>query len=274
MAIAEKELVVRRGAAAPAKPNRYGLTTVTGADLGVNVTGPVAEAPADIQEGIKDWSDRYLSSALHNTEQYLDRLEAQLSGKTQTGGTANLGEQTSLTGPFPYVAYDIVSIAPIQFVPGLFGPPFLPNRIVASGELMLLNALMFINPISCAPCGFLNPATVQCGTRVFRITMDLLNITTGAPLPSIVLQGVYPAVAPTLQLFQALVAAPPVPRTQLIELNVTAEIVTAAQPFAAFATWHVDTDDEFPWFGSPISPPARAAQLEHDIPVRFMVYPL
>jgi hypothetical protein len=272
MAIAEKELVAKKGMAA-AKPNRYGLTTATVADLGASVQGPVVEAPADIQEAAKDWTDRYLANALSNSEKYLERLEAQLSGKAQPNGGAGLGEQTSLTGPFPYVAYDVVSIAPIQFVPMIFGPPFLPNRIAASGELMLLQALMFINPISSAAAGFLNPATVQCGLRDFSVTIDLLNITTGAPLPSIVFSGTYPAIAPTLQLFQAFVVAPPVARTQLIEMNVTAEIVTAAQPFAAFATWHVDTDNEFPWFGSPVSPPARAAQLEHDIPVRFMVYP-
>lgn len=270
MAIAERELVARKGAAgAPAaKASRYGLNAVTATDLGTTVEGPIAEATPDVQERIQIWRENYLSTQLSNTEKYLERLEASLTKKST--GTAGLGEETSLFGPVPYVAYDIVSIAPIQFI---FSPPHLPNRIAASGELMLLNALMFVNPVVCAPCGFLNPATLQLGLRNFRVTFDLLDITTGAPLPSIIFAGLYPPVAPTLQLFSALIVAPPVPRPHLVEFNVTADITTPAQPFAAFATWHVDTDAEFPWLGSPISPPARSPELEHDIACRFMVYP-
>lgn len=268
---AEKELVIKKGAAGAAKPNRYGLTIASAADLGMKVEGSVADAPSDIQDAIQSWQSGYMANALSNTEKYLQRLEAAQMGKAWSNG-AGLGEVTTTSGAFPYVSFDIVAAAPVQFIP-VNGPPYAPNRIAAAGELMLLQALLFINPVPCTSCGFAVQPTVILGGNSIAVRFEQLNITAGTALPPITLSGVLPAVAPALISVAALIVAPPVLRPNLFELNVTADITTPAKPFAAFATWHQDTDAEFPWFQGGTFPPALAPQFEHDIPVRYLVYP-
>jgi hypothetical protein len=259
----DRELVARRGTSGNGRA--AGLSAAptvafaTAEELGAKLDGPVASANAEQQAAANAWIEQYKAQLVSETSQAL-------AADDQAAG---LGEQVSGT----YVAYDIIAVSPIQF----FGnPPHRPHKIVAGGELMLLQALQWINPRVSVGEGFLNPATLQCGGREMRVRFDQLNLTTGVAGPAFTFNiPVLPAVAPTFILFSLFMIAPPVAQTQLIEVNVTSDIVNGAQPFAAFATWHQDVDTHLPWLApAPANfPPTAPPQLRHNTPMRYMVYP-
>jgi hypothetical protein len=259
MAIAEKELVIKTGKAAAAKPSRYGVTALTAAELGGTQEGTKLGVPQEIQDAANTWIEGYKSTLIARGEQYLQRLEAQ-----RANGAVGLGEPTVND----YVAFDIVSVSPIQFL-GL--PPYAPSKIVASGELMLLLAVQWINPAVDVANGFAIPATVQLANRMLRVAFDQLNLTTASAGPNFVHHIALPAPAPAFLIIPQFVLAPAVASPQLIEINVTSDIENPVQPYAAFATWHYDTDADLPWFMG--FPPAVAPGLRHDVPMRYLVYP-
>jgi hypothetical protein len=260
MAIAEKELVVKaRGAAMDSKSLKPGqIVAVTAEELGATVQGSEADLTSEQLAGAQYWNESYKAKLTQQAEQYVQRL-------TSPNGARGIGEPT--VGP--YVAWDIVSISPIQ----LSGSPMLyrPNKIVASGELVMLQAVMWTNPIPDVTNGFAVPANLQLGLRHFRVSFDRLNLTTATAAPSITITGAFGPVVPPLILFSVFFFAPPVATPQLVEVNVTADITDLAQPYAAFATHHFDVDTEPEWFAS--FPPSIPPQLQHDIPLRYMVYP-
>jgi hypothetical protein len=263
MAIAEKELVVKARAAAAdqAKTVKPGqILAVTAEDLGAMTTGSQVELSQEQREGVQFWTEKYKATLTQQAEQYMKRLTS-----AGANGAQGIGEPT--VGP--YVAWDLVSISPIQ----LSGSPMLyqPNKIVASGEVVLLQAIMWTNPIADVIHGFAVPANVQLGLRHFRVSFDRLDLTTATAAPSIVITGAFGPVVPPLIVFNAFFVAPPVASPHLVEVNVTADITDLAQPYAAFATHHFDIDSEPEWFAS--FPPSIPPQLQHDIPLRYMVYP-
>ena len=77
------------------------------------------------------------------------------------------------------------------------------------------------------------------------------------------------ATAPSLTFFSIFIIAPdPGQNPRLVELNATADIVDIAQPFAAFATNHLDIDSDPGFLNVPPQPP----QFQHDIPLRYLIY--
>jgi len=262
MAIAEKELVVKaRGAAADAKSIKPGqIVAVTADELGASMAGDTAELTDEQRAGIRQWNETYKAKLTKQAEEYVQRLSANRANGAQGIGEVTVG---------PYVGWDILSISPIQ----LTGSPMLyqPNKIVASGEFVLLEAIMWTNPAADVQHGFAVPANVQLGLRHFRVSFDRLNITTGAAAPSLVIAGAFGPVVPPLIIFGVIFQAPAVASPQLVEVNVTADITDLAQPYAAFATHHFDVDSEPEWFAG--FPPNIPPQLQHDVPMRYMVYP-
>jgi hypothetical protein len=263
MAIAEKELVVKARAAAAdqAKSIKPGqILAVTAEELGATTEGSQVELTQDQREGAQMWTENYKAILTRQAEQYVQRMNTARADGTQGIGKPTVG---------PYVAWDIVSISPIQ----LTGSPMLyrPNKIVASGDLVLLEAIMWTNPIPDVPNGFAVPANLQLGLRHFRVSFDRLDLTTATAAPSIIVSGAFGPVVPPLILFNVFFVAPPVASPHLVEVNVTADITDLAQPYAAFATHHFDVDSEPEWFTG--FPPSIPPQLQHDIPLRYMVYP-
>jgi hypothetical protein len=154
----------------------------------------------------------------------------------------------------------------------VFKAPFEePNKIIRAGNLVMLLAVMWTNPVSDVNNGFAVPANIQLGGRQARVSFDRLNLTTGVGGPSIVAQFVLPAPVPPIIFIPAFFFAPAVVTAELLEFNVTADIVDPVQPYAAFATWHLDIDADPSWFGG--FPPNIPPQLQHDIPNRALVYP-
>jgi hypothetical protein len=242
--MASDELVVSGG---------QGITVVTAAELGAEMTGEAVAVPPGIQGKAKQWLDRYKVKLAAQTEKNLARLSEEVA--PQAGEIHHAG----------YLYWDVVTISPIQF--GAL-PPYQPSRIIASGEVALLLAVMFINPGT----DFNNPisATTILGGRRFRVRFEHVNLTDVTNGPDITFTGVFPAPAPSLVLFPAFILAPnPGQNPRLVELNVTADIVDMAQPFAAFATHHLDIDTEPGFLGIPEVGP----ELQHDFPLRYLIYP-
>lgn len=244
-----QEEVVVRGAAV-----KRSITSTTAEDLEAEITGPIVEAPEEIQEEAREFMDNYSEYLLSRTELYMERLAA------QRGPRIEIGEPTLPSG---YVYWDLVTISPIQFIGS---PPFLPNKIIAAGELALLLAVLFINP---APANGGPSATTVLGGRSFRIRFELIDLTNVTNGPDFTFTGLFPPIAPVISFFPVFFFPPdPGLNPQLLEVNVTADITNFGQPFAAFATHHLDIDSEPPFLIVPPVPP----ELQHDIPLRCMVY--
>jgi hypothetical protein len=131
----------------------------------------------------------------------------------------------------------------------------------------LVLAVLFINPAS----NIFNPisATTILGGRDFRVRFEQVDLTNVSNGPDFTFVGTFPATAPVITFFPFFFVAPnPGANPQLIETNVTADITNLAQPFAAFATNHLDLDEDPGFLGIPPVPP----QLQYDIPLRYLVY--
>lgn len=271
----DREVRVRRSAdgdgRAAAQPveapqvSAHGISVVTAEELNAKLSGPIDKVAPNVQAAADDYIASYKEELLAEAEHAMTEMDKadQERRRAEGLGAPRVGS---------YVSYDIVSFSPLQFIGP---PPYLPHKIVASGEPMLLRALQWINPRVSIPEGFAIPATKQLGGRHLRVRFDLLNITTGVPGPGVTADiPVLPAAAPTFILFSFFMIAPPVGDPQLFEVNVTSDIVGMSQPYAAFATWHRDNDVELPWLAPapPNFPPTVLASWRHGSPMRFMVY--
>jgi len=243
--------------------SRHKIVAKTADEMGIHLTqGHMADLSDDIRERAMDWTNDYKSSLIQRTELYLEQLGA-LQGARNGRVSPEEGEPTVGN----YVGWDLITISPIQFEAL---PPYRPNKIVASGELSVLQSIMFINPAVSVPDGFAIPANIQLGNRDVRVSFDQFNLTKGIPGPNFTFVGnLGPAPVPPILIFQVFFIAPAVTSPELVEVNVTADVLNLGQPYATFATWHVDIEATPPFLGlAPVAP-----QAEYDIPQRYMVYP-
>ena len=231
----------------------HGVTAVTAEELGAEVTGQMPALPPDVQAKAKQWVNGYKAKLVAQTNEYLAKAAA---------GVATQAGEIVVSG---YLHWDIVTISPIQFT-GF--PPFQPSRIIGSNEAALLLAVLFINP-AIGPGGL--SATTILGGRNFRVRFEQVNLTDVTDGPDFTFVGAFPPLAPALSLFPVVIVAPnPGANPRLVELNVTADITNLAQPFAAFATHHINIDAEPGFLGIPA---VGAPRLVHEIPLRYLIYP-
>jgi hypothetical protein len=282
MGVDEREMVGTQQREAPTAPARTvsadgGVTAVTADELGLQMDGQV-DVPSETREKANAWIQSRLTDLSARVENYMTRLATmgpagaqavtgpqEATGElarpgTRTAGTQELGEPIHQG----YVYWDLVSFAPIQFI-GL--PPYNPSKIIASGEVALSLAALFVNPAT----NVFNPisATTILGGRGFRVRFEEVNLTDVTNVPGVTFTGTFSSPAPVLTFFPAFFVAPdPGVNPRLMEQSVTADITDMAQPFAAFATNHFDLDADPGFLGIPPVPP----QLQHDIPLRFLVY--
>jgi hypothetical protein len=227
--------------------------------------GPSVEVPEDVAQAAREWLDNYGSFLAERATEYWKRKEVQEANKRR-GVTVELG--APIVGP--YVGWDVLMISPIELTAS---PNQQPNRIVAAGALTRLLSVMWTNPAIDVQHGFAVPANIQLGNRTARVSFDQLNVTTATAGPNFT--GVFnlgPAPVPPIIFIWVDFIAPAVTSPEVIEVNVTADIVDLGQPYASFASYHIDVDAEPPWFSGfpPDQPPLR---LHFDVPMRYMVYP-
>ena len=234
---------------------------------------PAASAPAatgvdtsqDVAlERATQWANEY---AARLTERYQSNLAKQ-NGHSSGGLAPHIGEVTTgdpVTGF--YVAFDVAVTSPIQFGGP---PPYHPSKIIKAGESAFIIAFMFANPNVDILHGFAVPANVQLSNRHWRMTLDQLNLGTGAALTQQVVTSAFVGRAPVLTqvVFALPTLASPGPNPSLIEANVTVEITDPAQPYAAFATNFFDVDYDPSFLGIP----STSAGWRNELPNRYLLY--
>jgi hypothetical protein len=216
----------------------------------------VIEAPRiEVPEDLKHKADQFI-------ENYTKKLERMTEGYSQRSLVEIEAGGPLLVGGYQY--WNCLTVGPVQF---LGNPPYLPNRIVAAGEVALMLGVIWINPVN-GPGGSL-PGTIVLGARPFRARFETVNLTTVTNGPDFTATGTFASPAPIATVIPwFLVPADPGNDPHLLEINFTADITTGGQPFAAFSTWHLDLDSEPPFMGlPPISP-----NLLQRIPTRVLVY--
>ena len=255
MATTEKELTLKATAAeaprldaqAAEAPSR--VTATTAQALGAE---PQVEVPA----GAEEWRQAAERKLLAKVEAYAAKMDAR---HREGGDVQRLGEPTVGT----YVALDVLAFSPIQQITF---PPYEPSRIIAAGEQAIIWALVFINPTVDVAQGFAIPATVQLGGRRMRVRLEQVNLSDVTDGPDLTFAFTLPSPAPTfIWLPFVLTPGDPGNNPDLIEANVTVDIVDPVQPYAAFATHHVSVDAD-PLFLVP------GNQLLNNIPMRYLVY--
>jgi hypothetical protein len=234
-----------------------GVTSTTAAELGLE---PEEDVPPEAQA----WMERQDARLTRRVEGYVERLEATGNGRAEEreAGTAEAGEVTVGT----YVGLDVLAYSPIQ---SIATPPYEPHKIIRGGEQAVIWALVFVNPAVDIPNGFAIPATVQLGGRGFRVRCEHIDLTNVSNGPDFTFTGTFGSPAPSLLWFPFVFTAPdPGVNPRLMEANITVDITDMAQPWAAFATWHFDIESDPGFLGIPSAP----SQLQHDIPMRYLVY--
>jgi hypothetical protein len=219
------------------------------------------EAPAHLQGKALSFMNDYKAYLEERTELYAQRMAA-ADTKRRRGLSPEVGEPTVGN----YVAWDLLTIGPVQFI-GL--PPYRPHKIVASNEFAFIFVVLFVNPAVSVSEGFAIPATEQLGGRTFRIRGEQLNLTNVSNGPDFTIVGTFSSPAPVVSIFTFVIPpTDPGVNPRLMEVNVTADIMNAAQHYAAFSTNLLDIDEEPGFLGVPTVP----AQLQHDVPLRYMIY--
>jgi hypothetical protein len=208
---------------------------------------PSIEVPEDIKEKATQFIENYKQRLLEMTDGY--------SATIESGGP-------QLVAGYQY--WNCLTAGPVQFVGS---PPYLPNKIVAAGELTLMLGVIWVNPAS-GPGGSL-PGTVVLGARPYRARFETINLTNVTNGPDFTATGVFSSPAPVITFIPWWLIPPdPGVNPNLLQVNFTADITTMGQPFAAFSTWHLDPDSEP---GFLILPPAPA-HLQFERPATFLVY--
>jgi hypothetical protein len=222
-----------------------------------------SEAPTPQEVGeqrAKESGEAFLAKLKERTEALL----------LERGNGANRGIAPRIGEPTvgPYVAFDVIMTSPWQFTGP---PPYQPSKVIAAGESAYIFAYTWVNPTVDIPDGFAVPAAVQLNGRTWRLTLDLLNVTTGQTqsLPQTGLVQPGASVQPGVGFAYFLLPTPdPGSDPAVMEANVTLDIVDPGQPYAAFATNFFDYDADP---GYVFVPPAVPGW-RHEQPNRYIVY--
>lgn len=230
------------------------MTAVTDAP---DVAAPAAPASQPTAEQLANqWAHDY---AAHLTERILSR-PGQPAASSNGAAKPQIGEISS----GPNVAFDVAATSPIQFT--VSGGPYQPGKVIADGEAAFIVAFMFVNPVW--PPLPAPPTTTALGSRPWRMSLDQLNLTTGAVLPEMVVNGTFAPTAAVLTPVVFTLATPnPGPDPWLIEANVTVDI-GPGQPYAAFATNFFDINQDPGFLGIPPTAPGW----RNELPNRYLLY--
>ena len=230
------------------------ITTASADDLGAKLSGPAAQMSETMEEEAHAWLENYVDQLAEQTKNSMRQYAMQKAGAVPESGLVVADIEM----------WDVAAIQPIQVINPPWGA-FKPHSIIAGGSLAVLPAILFINPTP-LPGGF-PTATQYLGGRDFRLRFQLTDLTNVTAGPAWTFTGTFPAIAPVISYFLVpYVPADPGVDPQLMELNVTVDLVDPAQPFAAFATQWVDVDGDPGW---PIPQPGG---WRFQTPLRFLVY--
>ncbi|MDJ0772443.1 MAG: hypothetical protein QNJ49_03295 [Mastigocoleus sp. MO_167.B18] len=252
---------------------------VTAEELGIELQ-PGFEIPEDVKKSYETWLGDFKSRLANYLDVYVERqTAAQEKARRQSMGLESVPEIGAPTftpavhgvPPFcdSYNPFDIFTLSPIHFGPF---PYITPSKIVPAGEITLILTVLWTNPVISVPCGWGFAPTTQLIGKDVRIRLEQVNLSTVTDGPDV--EFLFNHSGDPIILFPWFFIAPPTgANPQLMEVNVTVD-VNAVLPdpaayFAAFGTWYYDIDRQPPFLITPDMPP----RLEHDVPMRYMVFP-
>ncbi len=256
---------------------KSGQRVVTAEELGIELQ-PGFEIPEDVKKSYETWLGDFKSRLANYLDVYVERqTAAQEKARRQSMGLESAPEIGAPTFPSTsffvppfcdfYNPFDIFTLSPIHF-----GFPFIkPSKIVPAGAITLILTILWTNPVRAIPCGWAFPPTDLLHGKSVRVRFEQVNLSTVADGPDFEFLFNHSG-DPIILLPWFFIAPPTGPNPQLMEVNATAdlnEILDPAAAFAAFGTWHYDVDREPPFLITPGMPP----RLEHDVPMRYMVFP-
>jgi hypothetical protein len=189
---------------------------------------------------------------------------AELAGQ---GSQAELGEPITFNLFGRYKWWDLFVLGPIQ-------NPFTtsrPNKIVAGGEWVHFFIFVVTNPLNIS--GPPPSAMGVMGGWQYKLRLETINLTNVVAGPVVnpppwIFPGTFPV---QLFLYSFLAPTPAQGQQQLLEVNVTADVIgpNPNKRFAAFATHLVDLDSD-PGFPLPV--PASGPHLHVEQPLRCLIY--
>lgn len=224
-----------------------------------------------LAEGMKQLSpellERYesvLDAYATKIKQNMDRNAKKAQESAKSDLQTEAGEVHTVNPFGPYKWWDLFLIGPFQSIPSVARP----NKIIAGNETVSFIAAVATNPL---PIDGFNPPSAQVvmAGRRYRFRLETFNLTNGTVGPLVSITSAFPG-SSSLQVFglSMIVPTPLQGRPELFEVNLTADVLDAFQPMAAFATTilDVDRDPGFP-IGSPSAPHLKIEQ-----PLRCLCY--
>ncbi len=192
--------------------------------------------PQDFRTQVEEYA-RALSAGLLASPQLAEAQPGGLEGAAPKAAAApviqvgaEIGTIASASG---YVYLDCLTVGPIQPI-----QPLGPRDLVAAGQPVAFLGFVLVNPALIPLAGI--SARIVLGGRPYRIAFQLWNKTTGSSTP-LVFNGMFanPAqvILPVIY-FQAQPLPAPQTGLDLYEICLSVDVGPAAQPFAAFNSWH------------------------------------
>lgn len=220
------------------------------------------------------WTQAYQESwPRRNQEKVAEQVETMLARRENGDAVAAEAEPISEFFGITYPWWNILVLGPLQATAP--GGPFRPSKILRTGEDAFMIVLLWRNPVPLP--GGANPSAAQVMAsydwEVHGETINLSDVTNGPDLAPVT--GTFGAGfidAFVMPIASGTFPTPPTEgRPLLFELNFVMDIKGVGPglpPFAGYSTWVFDLDTEPPFLFVPEAP----AGLQHDIPVRFLVY--
>ncbi len=222
---------------------------------------------------LKTWTEAYQQEWPRRYRAKIEeQVEAALAQRGDGEMVAAAAEPDSEFFGITYPWWNILVLGPFQAVAPL--GPFRPSKIIRTGEDAFMIVVLWRNPLPLP--GGPNPSAAQIMAsyewEVRGETINLSDVTNGPDLAPVTgtfgggfidafVMPIPPGTFPT----------PAEGRPLLYELNFVMDIKGVGPglpPFAGYATWVFDPDTEPPFLFVPEAP----AGLQHDVPVRFLVY--
>lgn len=251
--------------------SRSAAATVDEGEAGPAVRDYDVDVPEEMRERAEEEMAGYRARLLQATETYphrlqewRDRQELQVQGPAPQAMSRIVPQAGEPTLPGGYQYWNSLLAGPYQF----FGnPPYRPGNIIAAGQLAFFIAVIWVNPNN-SPGGGL-PGTTVLGGRQYRACFETVNITDVADGPGFDVTDTFGSPADVVTLIPWFFVAPdPGPKPRILETNFAVDVTLPGQPFASMATWHLDPNAD-PGF---LFVPPVPAQLQHDVPARYLVY--
>ena len=251
--------------------SRSAATTTEQGEAGPAVHEAQVDVPDEVRERADEQMAEYRTRLLQATETYphrlqewKDRQDPQGPGPAPQSASQIVPQAGEPEIPGGYKYWDSLLAGPYQVVDT---PPYRPGNIIAAGEWAFFIGVIWVNPHH-SPGGGL-PGTNFLADREYRACFETLNISDAVEGRELDVTDRFDSPADVLTLIPWFFRpTDPGPKPRILETHFAVDLTLSGMPFATLATWHLDPNAE-PGF---LFVPPVSAQLQHDLPARYLVY--